>query len=505
MALHKTLHTERRVSAIFIPSNMQIRNEKYHYRRRIPSDLVHLFGRKEVTKSLRTTRPLDAVRLKNRLDGQLEQLFQACRLEVATAEISLARLYAILEGKPQPQTPPTTESAPIVIIPSRRRGKRLSDAVDAYCKEQQNGWSAKTAKEFAGIYDRLIRGLSDPWLQDIDRPALVAFRDKLSLEGWHAKTVNKYLQILSTVLRYAGRLKWMQGNPAEGLGLKDSRREDEIRRAFTLEEISKIFMALQSSKNSFYEADHHERYWLPLLGIYTGARVNELAQLTVADVIIDHGIPAINITSVGDEGKRVKSESARRAIPLHDDLLTLGFLVYVRNTKTNGHERLFPSLKLGPNGYSHYFVARHFSGSKGWLPSTIPTLPEGVSFHCFRHTVATMLKNAEEQEGIIVEILGHKQSSLALGRYGKSYDLPLKNRSINKIQYNLIPIPQTVTGQEEFEDGSIEEVEYVVCGDFSISVDPEERKAPIEVRQYNRPDKYGYSIFHGAIPSFLED
>ena len=136
MALHKTLHTERRVSAIFLPFNMQIRNEKYHYRRRVPSDLVHLFGRKEITKSLRTTRPLDAVRLKNRLDGQLEQLFHACRMEATTPEISLARLYAILEGKQQPQSPAATEPAPIIIIPSRRRGKRLSDAVDAYCKEQ---------------------------------------------------------------------------------------------------------------------------------------------------------------------------------------------------------------------------------------------------------------------------------------------------------------------------------------------------------------------------------
>ena len=495
------------MSAIFNPFNMQIRNEKYHYRRRIPSDLVHLFGRKEVTKSLRTSRPIDAVRLKNRLDGQLEQLFQACRLEVATAEISLARLYAILEGKPQPQTPPTTESAPIVIIPSRRRGKRLSDAVDAYCKEQQNGWSAKTAKEFAGIYDRLIKGLSDPWLQDIDRPALVAFRDKLSLEGKHAKTVNKYLQILSTVLRYAGRLKWMQGNPAEGLGLKDSRREDEIRRAFTLEEISKIFMALQSSKNSFYQADHHERYWLPLLGIYTGARVNELAQLTVADVIIDHGIPAINITSVGGEGKRVKSESARRAIPLHDDLLTLGFLVYVRNTKTNGYDRLFPALKLGPNGYSHYFVARHFSGSNGWLRGVLPDLEPGVSFHSFRHIVTTMLKNAETSERLIEEILGHKHTSLAMGRYGKPYDLSIKRTAINKIVYKIVPDIKIKKRLMRSQDEEVYEVELLVSGDIEIpyEFDLDNQRDQKELLQYERPDLYGYSIFHKAIPHFQPD
>ncbi len=492
------------MSAFFLPDNMQIRNDTYHYRRRIPADLVHLFLRKEATKSLHTKKPLDAVRMKNRLDGLLEQLFQACRLEAISSEVALARLQSILLGKPQPATSPTKDPAPIVIISSRRRGKRLSDAIEAYTKENQNGWTLKTAKEFTGIYNKIISGLSDPWLQDIDRPALVEYRDKLSNEGKHVKTVNKYLQMLSTVLRHAGRLKWITGNPAEGLGLKDNRREDDIRHAFTLPEINQIFLALQSAKKTFYVTNHHERYWLPLLGMYTGARVNELAQLSIADIVEEQGIPAIIITSVGNDAKRLKSESSRRTLPLHKDLLTLGFLVYVKIIKEKGHDRLFPTLRLGPNGYSHYFV-RSFSGSNGWLHSTIPTLPEGVSYHCFRHTVATMLKNVSEQESLIMEILGHKQSSLALGRYGKPYDLPLKKVSINKIQYNLIPIPQNITGQQEFEDGNIEEVEYVVCGDFSIPIDPDGKTAPKEVRQYNRPDKYGYSIFHGAIPSFLQD
>jgi len=83
------------------------------------------------------------------------------------------------------------------------------------------------------MYNKLITGLSDPYLQNLDRPALVAFRDSLAREGKHAKTVNKYLQTLSSVLRHASRLKWINGNPAEGLTLQDNRREDEIRRAFT--------------------------------------------------------------------------------------------------------------------------------------------------------------------------------------------------------------------------------------------------------------------------------
>jgi hypothetical protein len=151
------------------------------------------------------------------------------------------------------------------------------------------------------------------------------------------------------------------------------------------------------------------------------------------------------------------------------------------------------------------FVAKHFSGSKGWLHRTIPSLPKGVSFHCFRHTVATMLKNAELPERLIEEILGHKYSSLALGRYGKPYDLTIKLRAINSIEYNLIPTPKTITSLVASDDDSVEEVEFIICGDFSIPIDSEERTAPLEVRQYNRPDKHGNSIFHRAIPSFLQD
>ena len=70
--------------------------------------------------------------------------------------------------------------------------------------------------------------------------------------------------------------------------------------------------------------------------MYTGARVNELAQLSLTDIIEEGGIPAIIITAAGDDTKRIKSESSRRTILLHNDLLTLGFLVYVNNIREKG-------------------------------------------------------------------------------------------------------------------------------------------------------------------------
>jgi len=497
------------VGAVFlsrIPVNMQVRNGKYHYRRRIPSKLEGLFGRKEVTKSLGTTDPRKASRLSNYFDGQLESLFHSCRFNSTTQEVAKARLKAILNGGSQAEPQDNPPATIVIAAPTRRRGKRLSDAIEAFSKEKEYGWSVKTNKEYSGVFTRLLEGLSDPWLQDLARPALVEYRELLVREKKGVKTVNKYLGILSTVLRHANRLKWIQGNPAEGLGLQDSRRPDEIRRAFTTEEIKTIFQALQRDKQGFYDKEKYERYWLPLLGIYSGARVNELAQLSTNDIVVEDGIPAIAITSSGDDDKRIKSESSRRTIPLHRDLLTLGFLVYVKNIRQQGHTRLFPTLKPGPNGYQHYFNSHHFSGSDGWLRKQLPSLERGGSFHLFRHAFATKLKDAEVEERLIEELMGHRLTSLSMGRYGKPYKADVRIRAINKIQYGLLPkvkeVSEVVFNEEQNE---MQEQDFLTCGKTRIRIFLEEKKTPVELLQYQRPDLHGFSPFHKEIEEFSPD
>lgn len=497
------------MSAVFlsrIPTNMMIRNGKYHYRRRIPTALVGLFERKEVTKSLHTDNPRKAARLTSYLDGQLESLFHACRFDSITQERAKARLQAILHGSPQPEVQDDQPTTIVIPAASRRRGKRLSEAIEAYSKEKEHSWSMKTKKEYSGIFNKLLEGLSDPWLQDLARPALVEYRDVLVRGGKSVQTVNKYLGSLSTILRHASRLKWIQGNPAEGLGLSDTRSDHAIRSTFTSEEIKTIFLSLQRDKQNFYEKGRHERYWLPLLGIYTGARVNELAQLDTNDVLEEEGIPAITIRPEGGEGKRLKNESSRRAIPLHCDLLTLGFLVYVNNIRKQGHEKLFPALKPGPNGFSHYFNSHHFAGSKGWLRKQVSSLEKGGSFHLFRHTFATMLKNAEVEERLIEEVMGHRLTSMSLGRYGKPYKADIRLRAINRIQYGLIPEAKEETlAVFEEEQNNVVEQDFLKCGETSIRIYLDECTKPIELLQYQRPDQHGYSPFHKEIRSFMRD
>ncbi|HSR76228.1 MAG TPA: DUF6538 domain-containing protein, partial [Xanthobacteraceae bacterium] len=69
-------------------------------------------------------------------------------------------------------------------------------------------------------------------------------------------------------------------------------------------------------------------YWLPLLGLFTGARLGELAPLTAADVTIDETtqIPMITIREDAEEGRRLKTPGSARVVPVHPELVRIGFL-----------------------------------------------------------------------------------------------------------------------------------------------------------------------------------
>lgn len=77
----------------------------------------------------------------------------------------------------------------------------------------------------------------------------------------------------------------------------------------------------------------------------TGARVNEIAQLLLSDVLAGDGVYYLNLESDNESGKKLKNANARRKIPLHSKLISLGFIDYVNALKDAGYTRLFPELK----------------------------------------------------------------------------------------------------------------------------------------------------------------
>jgi integrase len=132
-------------------------------------------------------------------------------------------------------------------------------------------------------------------------------------------------------------------------------------------------------------------YWAPLLGLMTGARVNEIAQLLLSDVLADDGVYYLNLESDNESGKKLKNANARRKIPLHSKLISLGFIDYVNALKDAGYARLFPELKPHKTkGYGRP-VSAWFNESllAGRLKLE---RNRSKSFHSFRHSVSTLLK-----------------------------------------------------------------------------------------------------------------
>lgn len=91
-------------------------------------------------------------------------------------------------------------------------------------------------------------------------------------------------------------------------------------------------------------------YWLSVLALFTGARPRELCQINPQ---VDFGQVKeiwyldINHQSAAGVGvkKSVKTGEVRR-IPVHSELVKLGFIKYIERMKKGGADRLFPDLRM---------------------------------------------------------------------------------------------------------------------------------------------------------------
>lgn len=111
-------------------------------------------------------------------------------------------------------------------------------------------------------------------------------------------------------------------------------------------------------------------FWLPLLALFTGARLAELAGLQASNVAHNKIIGATTVAIISDAkaGKQLKTKQSERAVPVHPQLIDFGFLNYVTaRAKAHGEKAwLFPKLHLTPQVY-----ARSPNGSDATSASTV--------------------------------------------------------------------------------------------------------------------------------------
>jgi len=239
-----------------------------------------------------------------------------------------------------------------------------------------------------------------------------------------AVTVNNRLRKLTAFLNWCKANGYVAENPLAGMKVMTGSAK-EARLSFDRHDL----VALLNREALRKEARKHPwRYWLPLLGRATGARLEELCQLRVDDLIEQQGIQCIRIDD-SQEGQSLKNTSSRRLLPLHPALFDLGLLVYVESVRVSGADRLFPDLQAVRGKLGHA-PSKWFGRYK---------IKQGITdtrktFHSFRHTLIDDLRDAGVQDSLIKRIAGHEDSAVTFSIYGSRSPLRAMAEAIGQIE-----------------------------------------------------------------------
>lgn len=250
------------------------------------------------------------------------------------------------------------------------------------------------------------------------------------LKGLNAKTINKYLSTISPLYDWAKKEGYCASNPCDDLffDVQKLKKNGTGRRPpFSDEQVKKIF---GSPLFTGFERDGREwqagdckaddwRYWIPLVCLFTGARIGEIAQLFIDDIKrTKPGFDYIAINHNPERNQTTKSGHSR-AMPIHSQLIQLGFLDYVKSRlKTRngkGDARLFPEFDASSRGQIGGRPSRFW---RNYLERIgVKDGADGFGSHSFRHGLTDRLRLAGYLDDEIEVALGHNQISVTAG-YG---------------------------------------------------------------------------------------
>ncbi|MBS4069281.1 MAG: site-specific integrase [Sulfurimonas sp.] len=351
-------------------------------------------------------------------------------------------------------TPPSLPTSTPRLMKSEKK-VLLSGVVKEFMNDKKHGWGPKTTMENAGSYRLITDILGDLEISLIDRVMVRDLRDKLlklpanlyklyphktanqvfnmlhdfpspDFSPMSITTVNKHVSRFSSLMKHCMKEGYNQMNPAAGLKIKQKRRPDEERKTYSTEDLKKI------AENLPPKDIKPERYWIPLIGMLSGLRLDEACQLYTEDVKEIDGILCFDVNDDGD--KKLKTYSSKRIVPIHPKLINLGFLDHVAKMKHEKHPRLWMNLQWRQeDGYGNAFGKWFQRFNRQHITSdTLKT------FHSFRHSFANTLKQVETQEALISELMGHANGNITTGRYGKRYKAEVLSDAVSKVDYEEV-------------------------------------------------------------------
>jgi integrase len=286
---------------------------------------------------------------------------------------------------------------------------------------------AKTAGKVKTIRTYMMKfGVFMDWagerhIQDVNHEDITEYKEhlmnavkvragrKAGQTGLDLPTVDNYVGVLNGLYKWAQKgglyprqmlLPTHEQRETTKAMKRDRARSGLVNRGFKSHELVKAFdpqIYLAENRSA-----HH--YWPALIALFTGMRLGEVSQLALADIRLERGIWAIDIND--EDYKRVKSNAARRIIPMHPELIDLGLPEFVEDVR---------KLKLGPQLFP-MLLAKVGDGSIGNAPGkkwdlylkAAELTDDALTFHSLRKTANTLLKKEKVPFEVRCQIVGHE-------------------------------------------------------------------------------------------------
>lgn len=424
---------------------LRVRGTTYHFRRIVPPALRTALNRREIWVSLKTGYQNEARKRASLLHARTTELFSQAHLALSEPDV-LSRLEGLrvslrdLQSVNLPSSAHETGSMPVSApMPKPQRQSKqakapkaqplmLSGALKRFVLDNPHA-SADTKKATQRAVDLFLQAFGDAPVSIIGGEKAGAFRDLLfslpaslgkrksnltleeeaqrareeGLPTLSGKSVKNHMMRLSALWNQLHQRELVTRNPWTGWNFENGQKT--IRRSWTTKEL-----ALLASASWHSTSVPEETFRLvTLIAAYSGMRLGEICTMRKEDLQSIDGIPCFMVRPHSDDGWSPKIEAGTRIVPIHSKLVEAGVLAL---KDTTGGPYLIPGLETSKQGVRGAALGRAFS-----LLKTRIGLPAEITFHSFRHTVSTQLRNADAniREVWIDRLMGHEATHKSQG------------------------------------------------------------------------------------------
>lgn len=304
------------------------------------------------------------------------------------------------------------------VVEKEEKSYTLKEAYDIFDKNLEA--SADTKNINKKYFQFLVKYLKNVNLNDIKKSDFISYKAKLSKE----KTAKKQLLAIDTKKRYVRLVnnffEYLYENDLMKILIKIKNYGDDMtetilskKENYSLEELNKWYKWALN-------VDNEEFKWITLLAIFNGFSVSEITRLEKHNIKKVENIWCVQIEFT--EKKRTKNLNRIRIIPLHLNLIALGFLDYI-DGKSND---LF---KITNTAFSRKMtnINREF----------VTTNPKRT-FHRIRASFIDRLVQTDIRAEHVAALAGHSQEfKITLNDYSDKINVDLLSTALKNIDYKF--------------------------------------------------------------------